>query len=151
MLFCFFLESVAVQLPSCIQLFVTPWTVVRQASLSLSISQSLPKFMSIESVMPSNHFILCHPLLLLPSVFPSIRVFPLSQLFRAVSDCLPLFFLSWGAHLLVSLSFCLFIQFMGFSWQEYWSGLPLPPPMDHVLSEFSTVTVCLGWSAWHDS
>ena len=53
----------------------TPWTVVCQASLSIINSRSLPKPMSIESVMPSNHLILCHPLLLLPSVFPSIRVF----------------------------------------------------------------------------
>ena len=54
---------------------VTPWTAVHQASLSLTISQSLLKLMSIESVMPSNHFILCRPLLFLPSIFPSIRVF----------------------------------------------------------------------------
>ena len=54
---------------------VTPWTAARQASLSITNSRSLLKFMSIESVMPSNHLILCHPLLLLPSVFPSIRVF----------------------------------------------------------------------------
>ena len=54
---------------------VTPWTAARQASLSFTISWSLPKFMSNASVMPSNHLILCHPLLLLPSVFPSIRVF----------------------------------------------------------------------------
>ena len=60
---------------SCIQLFVTLWTAACQASLSLTISQSLLKFMSIESVMPSNHLILCCPLLLLPSIFPSIRVF----------------------------------------------------------------------------
>ena len=53
----------------------TPWTAARQASLSLTISQSLPKFISIELVMPSNHLILSCPLLLLPSVFPSIRVF----------------------------------------------------------------------------
>ena len=55
--------------------FATPWTAAYQASLSLTISHSLLKFMSIESVMPSNHLILCHPLLLLPSIFPSIRVF----------------------------------------------------------------------------
>ena len=54
---------------------MTPWTVARQASPSLTISQSLPKLMSIESVMLSNHLILCHPLLLLPSIFASIRVF----------------------------------------------------------------------------
>ena len=53
----------------------TPWTVARQASLSITNSQSLLKLMSIESVMPSSHLILCHPLLLLPSIFPSIRVF----------------------------------------------------------------------------
>ena len=53
----------------------TPWTIARQASLSFTISQSLLKFMSIESVIPSNHLILCHPLLLLPSIFSSIRVF----------------------------------------------------------------------------
>ena len=53
----------------------TPWTAACQASLSITISQSLFKLMSIQSVMPSNHLILCHPLLLLPSIFPSIRVF----------------------------------------------------------------------------
>ena len=65
---------VVVQLLSCVQLFVTPWTAAHQASLSFTISQSLLKLMSIESVMPSNHLVLCHPLLL-PSIFPSIRVF----------------------------------------------------------------------------
>ena len=55
--------------------FATPWTAARQASLSITNSQSLLILMSIESVMPSNHFILCHPLLVLPSIFPSIRVF----------------------------------------------------------------------------
>ena len=60
---------------SCVQLFATPWTAACQASLSFTISWSLLRLMSIESVMPSNHLILCHPLLLLPSIFPSIRVF----------------------------------------------------------------------------
>ena len=64
-----------VQLLSCVQPFVTPWTAARQASLSFTMSQSLLRFMCIESVMPSNHLILCRPLLLLPSIFPSIRVF----------------------------------------------------------------------------
>ena len=64
-----------VQLLSCVQLFVTSWTAACQASLSFTIFWSLLKLMSIESVMPSNHLILCHPLLLLPSIFPSIRVF----------------------------------------------------------------------------
>ena len=66
---------VVVKLPSCVWLFVTPWTAELQASLSLTISQSLPKFMSIASVMQSNHLILWCPLLLLPSIFPSIRDF----------------------------------------------------------------------------
>ena len=66
---------VPVQLLSFVQLFATPWTAACQASLSITNSQSLPKLTSIESVMPSNHLILCHPLLLLPSIFPSIRVF----------------------------------------------------------------------------
>ena len=65
----------SVQLLSRVQLFATPWTAAHQASLSITNSQSLLKLMSIKSVMPSNHLILCHPLLLLPSVFPSIRVF----------------------------------------------------------------------------
>ena len=60
---------------SHVWLFETSWTAAHQASLSFTISQSLPKLMSIESVMPSNHLILCHPLLFLPSIFPSIRVF----------------------------------------------------------------------------
>ena len=64
-----------VQSLSPVQLFVTPWTAACQASLSITSSWSLPKLMSIESVMPSNHLILCHPLLLSPSIFPSIRVF----------------------------------------------------------------------------
>ena len=65
-----------VQSLSRIWLFVTPWTAAHQASLSLTISQSLLKLMSIESVMPSNHLILCCLLFLLPSIFPSIKVFP---------------------------------------------------------------------------
>ena len=69
-----FNPNVVVQLLSCVRLFVTPWTAAHQASLS-TISQSLLTLMSIELVMPSNHLILCHPLLLLLSIFPSIRVF----------------------------------------------------------------------------
>ena len=65
----------SVQSFSCVRLFAIPWTAARQTSLSITNSQSLLKLMSIESVMPSNHLILCHPLLLLPSAFPSIRVF----------------------------------------------------------------------------
>ena len=73
-----FVDSVqfsSVQSLSRVWLFVTPWSAAHQASLSITNSQSLLKLMSTESVMPSNHLILCHPLLLPPSVFPSIRVF----------------------------------------------------------------------------
>ena len=69
---CFFSS---VQSLSSVQLFAIPWTAARQASLSITNSWSLLKLMSIESVIPSNHLILCFPLLLLPSIFPSIRVF----------------------------------------------------------------------------
>ena len=65
----------SVQSLSRVRLFVTPWTAARQASLSITNSWSLFNLMSIELVMPSNHLILCHPLLLLASIFPSIRVF----------------------------------------------------------------------------
>ena len=68
-------EVSSVQSLSHVWLFVTPWTATCQATLSIINSWSMLKLMSIESVMPSNHLILCHPLLLLPSVFPSIRVF----------------------------------------------------------------------------
>ena len=69
----FFVSSV--QSLSCVQLFATPWTAAHQASLSITKSLSLLRLMSIESVMPSNHLILCRALLLSPSIFPSIRVF----------------------------------------------------------------------------
>ena len=70
-----FIQFSSVQLLSRVQLFATPWTTACEAFLSITNSQSLPKLMSIESVMPSNHLTLCHPLLLLPSVFPNSRVF----------------------------------------------------------------------------
>ena len=68
--------SIVVQSLIYVWLFVTPWAAALQVSLSFTISWNLLKFMSIELIRPSNHFILCHPLLLLPSVFPSFRVFP---------------------------------------------------------------------------
>ena len=71
----------SVQSLSCVWLFATPWTAARQPSLSISNSQSPPKPMCIESVMPSNHLILCRPLLL-PSIFPSIRVFSSESVFH---------------------------------------------------------------------
>ena len=72
----------SVQLLSCVQLFATPWTAACQASLFITNSRSLLKLMSIESVMPSNQLILCHPLLLPPSIFPSIRVFSSESVLR---------------------------------------------------------------------
>ena len=71
----FWTQFSSVQSLSHVWLFATPGTAARQASLPITNSRSLLKFMPIESVMPSNHLILCHPLLLLPSIFPSIRVF----------------------------------------------------------------------------
>ena len=68
-------DPIVVQLLSLVRLLVTPWTAAHQASLSVTNSRSLLRLTSIELVMPSNHLILCHPLLLLPSIFPNIRVF----------------------------------------------------------------------------
>ena len=69
-----YFKLTSVQSLTCVRLFATPWTAACQASLSITNSQSLLKLMSIESTMPSNHLILCHPLLLLPSIFPTIRI-----------------------------------------------------------------------------
>ena len=80
-------SCVGVQLPSHVQLFMTPWAAACQASLSLTISQSLPKFMPIESVVPPKHLILCHPLLLLPSIFSNIRVFFSESAVHVSSPC----------------------------------------------------------------
>ena len=74
---CTFVQSL-----NCIWLFVTPWAAARQASLSSTLSWSLLKLMSTEAVMPSNHLILCHPLFLPPSIFPSIRVFSSESVLR---------------------------------------------------------------------
>ena len=72
----------SVQSPSHVWLFATPWAAAHQASLSITSSRSLFKLMSIESVMPSNHLSLCRPLLLLPSIFPSFRVFSNESVLR---------------------------------------------------------------------
>ena len=77
------LANSSVQSHSRVQLFVTPWTAVRQASLSIANSWSLPKLMSIESVMPSNHLILCRSLLLPLQSFPASRSFQMSQFFAS--------------------------------------------------------------------
>ena len=81
--FSFFLDFNSVQSLSCVQLFAAPWTPACQASLSITNSWSLLKLMSIELVMLYNHLILCHPLLLLPSVFPASGSFPTSQFFAS--------------------------------------------------------------------
>ena len=78
----------SVQSLSHVRLLATPWTAARQASLSITNSQSLLKLMSIELVTPSNHLILCHPLLLLPSIFPSIRVFS-NESVLCIRECSP--------------------------------------------------------------
>ena len=89
---------------TCVRLFVTPWTAAHQASLSITNAWSLLKLMSIESVMPSNHLTLCHPLLLLPSIFPSIRTFSNESVLRisgqsigisASASILPMNFQDW--------------------------------------------------------
>ena len=67
---------------SCVWLFATPWAAARQASQSITNSRSLPKLMSVELVVPSNHLILCHPLLIWPSIFPNIRVFSNESVFH---------------------------------------------------------------------
>ena len=77
------ISNLVVQSLSHVWFFETPWTATCKASLSFIISQSLLKFMSIESVTPPNHLIFCHPLLLLSSIFPSIRCFSMSQLFAS--------------------------------------------------------------------
>ena len=73
---------VVVQAPSCVRLFETPWIAARQASLSITNYRSLLKLIFIESVMPSSHLILCHPLFLPPSIFPSIKVFSNKSVFH---------------------------------------------------------------------
>ena len=93
---CIQIHISSVQLLSCVRLFVTPWTATHQASLSITNSQSLPKLMSIESVMASNHLILCHPLSSFPQSFPAVGSFPMSWLFASVGQSIgytfPLFF-----------------------------------------------------------
>ena len=106
-----------VQSPGRVWLLATPWAAARQASLSLTVSQSLPEFMSIESMTPSNHLILCCPLLLLPSIFPSIRAFSSDsdgQSIRASVSILPksiqvAIYLCWSHFFHLYFSFTFFI------------------------------------------
>ena len=100
---------VVVQLPSHVQLFVTPWTTACQASLCFTISRSLLKRMSIESVIPSNHLILCWPLLLLPQSFPASGSFPMSQLFKSGGQSIGSFNISPSNSGLISFSIDWFV------------------------------------------
>ena len=117
------MPNFVVQLLSRFWLLAISWTASRQAPLSSTVSRSLLKFIFIESVMLSNHFILCRPLLL-PSTFPSIRI---------LSNELTLW-IRWPYLLNGHISLPS-LPSMEFSRQEYWSGLPFPPPVDHVLSK----------------
>ena len=128
--------SQSVQCLGHVRLFATPWIAARQASLSITNSRSSPRLTSIESVMPSSHLILCCPLLLLPPIPPSIRVFSNeSALHMRWPKYWSFSFRAYwaptdpGSSSFSVLSFCLFMLFMGFSRQEYWSGLPFPSPV----------------------
>ena len=139
-----FSKCLVVQSLSRVQPFANPWTTAHQASLSFTISWSLLKLMSIESMMPSNCFILCYPLLLLPSTFPSIRVFsnesppcirwpkywsftfsisPSSEYSGLIS-----FKIDWFDPM--DYTVCQAPPSMRVFRKEYWSGLPFPPPGD---------------------
>ena len=107
--------ELVVQLLSRVQLFATPWTAAHQASLSFAISWSLLKLMSIESVMPSKHLILCRPLLLLPSIFPSIRVFTIESVFQ--------FFASGGQSIGASASASVLLMTIQAWFPLGWTGL----------------------------
>ena len=117
--FCYILSIyvhiVVIQLPSRIWLLVTPWTVAHQASLSLTISQSLPKFKFIASVMPSSHLILwCCPLLLLPSIFPSIKDFSSESAVH----------IRWPKYWSFSFSICpskVYSELISFNWFDFFA------------------------------
>ena len=142
-----------VQSPSCVWLFATPWTIACQASLSFTIDWSLPTFMSFALVMPSSHLILWCPLLLLPSVFPSIRTFPMSWLFTpgnqntgasASASALPLSIQGWFPLRLTGLISLLSRGLLGvFSsttgWRHQFSGI-----LPSLLSSFLNHTWPLG-------
>ena len=110
----------SLQVLSRVWLFATPWITACQASLSITNSQNSLRLKSIKSVMPYSHLILCHPLLLLPPIPPSIRVFSNESTLRMRWQ---LFASVWTIALQAPLS-------LGFSRWEYWRGLPCPPPKD---------------------
>ena len=115
----FLAQFSSVQSLSRVRLFVTSWTAARQASLSITNSRSLFKLMSIESMMPSNHLILCRPLLLLPSIFPSSRVFANESALR----------IRWPKYWSFSFSISPSNEYSGLiSFRMDWLGLLLAPP-----------------------
>ena len=107
------LQFSSVQSLSRVRLFATPWTAARQSSLSITNFWSPPKPMSIESVMPSNHLILCHPLLLLPAIFPSIRVFSDESALR----------IRWPKYWSFSFNFSPSSEHPGLIFRMYWLDL----------------------------
>ena len=131
----------SVQLLTCVRLFATPWTAARQASLSITNSWSLPKLMSIESMMPSNHLILCHPLSSCLQCFPASGSFQMSQLFAsggqsigvlASVSVLPMNTQDWsplGDHYLIfiELPYGDGCPLMSYEWNSSFSSF-LPPP-----------------------
>ena len=117
---------------SHVRLFVTPWTAACQASLSITNSRSLLRLMFIESVMPSNHLILCHPLLLPPSIFPSIRVFSNESVLR----------IRWRKYWSFSFNISSSNEYSGlisFSYAHYLYVIMAPP---------SALTSVLNWVLW---
>ena len=122
------LHRIVVQSLSHVPLFVSPWTAACQASLSFTISQSLFRFMTTESVMPSNHLILCRPLFLLPSVFPSIRVFSNESAVR----------IRWPKHWSFSFNISPSNEHSGLIFRMDWLDLPAVQGLSRV---FSNTTV----------
>ena len=128
---------VVIQSSSRVQLFSTPWTTACQASLSLTISWSLLKFMSIASVMPSSHLIFWHPLLLLPSIFPSIRDFSNES---AVCIRWPQMFASGGQSIGASASASVLPMNIQCWYPFRWTGL-ISLPFKELSGVFSSTTV----------
>ena len=135
-------EVPGVQSLSRVQLFVTPWTAARQASLSITISRSLLKLMSIESVMPSSHLILYCPLLLLPLIFPSIRVFSNESALH----------IRWPKYWSFNFSISSSNEYSGLiSFKIDWFYLlavqgTLKSLLQHHILKASILQCCLGWS-----
>ena len=130
----------SVQLLSRVRLFATPWTAARQASLSITHSQSLLKLMSIELVMPSSHLILCRPPLPLPSIFPSIRVFSNESVL-----CI-----RWPEYWSFSFSISSSSEYSGLiSFRMDWLDLAVQGTLKSLLQHHSSKASILWCSAWN--